>query len=54
MSLLKHFMYSGQWKDSKKSSCVINMGDFVSVNDTFENILQVSNKNNRIYKTQFE
>ncbi|KAL0103302.1 hypothetical protein PUN28_017528 [Cardiocondyla obscurior] len=30
------------WKDSRKSSCVINMGDFKSVDDTFENILQAT------------
>lgn len=48
--VIKYF--SGQpWKDSRKSNCVINMGDFTSVDDTFENILQVSNKNNRMFKT---
>lgn len=26
------------------------MGDFTSVDDTFENILQVSNKNNKMFK----
>ncbi|XP_012056159.1 PREDICTED: patatin-like phospholipase domain-containing protein 3 [Atta cephalotes] len=31
-----------QWKDSRKSSCVINMSDFASVDDTFENILQAT------------
>ncbi|XP_024883634.1 patatin-like phospholipase domain-containing protein 3 isoform X3 [Temnothorax curvispinosus] len=31
-----------KWKDSRKSSCVINMGDCTSVDDTFENILQAT------------
>ncbi|XP_014478777.1 PREDICTED: patatin-like phospholipase domain-containing protein 3 isoform X2 [Dinoponera quadriceps] len=30
------------WNESRKSSCVINMGDFTTVDDTFESILQAT------------
>ncbi|KAG5310966.1 PLPL2 protein, partial [Acromyrmex insinuator] len=42
LNLTLKYNECGQWKDSRKSSCVINMGDFASVDDTFENILQVT------------
>ncbi|KAL6258538.1 hypothetical protein P5V15_010495 [Pogonomyrmex californicus] len=43
LNLTVQYNERGQpWGDSKKSSCVINMGDFTSVDDTFENILQAT------------
>ncbi|XP_018361043.1 PREDICTED: patatin-like phospholipase domain-containing protein 3 isoform X2 [Trachymyrmex cornetzi] len=42
LNLTLQYNECGQWKDSRKSSCVINMGDFASVDDTFENILQAT------------
>ncbi|XP_018309842.1 patatin-like phospholipase domain-containing protein 3 isoform X2 [Mycetomoellerius zeteki] len=42
LNLTLQYNECGQWKDSRKSSCVINMGDFASVDDTFENILQTT------------
>ncbi|KAG5313569.1 PLPL2 protein, partial [Pseudoatta argentina] len=42
LNLTLQYNECGQWKDSRKSNCVINMGDFASVDDTFENILQAT------------
>ncbi|XP_011175413.2 1-acylglycerol-3-phosphate O-acyltransferase Pnpla3 isoform X3 [Solenopsis invicta] len=43
LNLTVQYNECGQsWKDSRQSSCVINMSDFTSVNDTFENILQAT------------
>jgi len=35
-------IYRQSWTDSRRSSCVINIGDLASGDDTFESILQVS------------
>lgn len=43
LNLTLQYNECGQsWKDSRKSSCVINMNDFTPVDDTFENILQAT------------
>lgn len=37
--------YNESWKDlTQSSNCIINMSDLTPIDDTFENIVQVSNK----------
>ncbi|XP_011873846.1 PREDICTED: patatin-like phospholipase domain-containing protein 3 isoform X1 [Vollenhovia emeryi] len=43
LNLTLQYNECGQsWNNSRKSSCIINMGEFTSVDDTFENILQAT------------